>query len=39
MKLEQLLQQKRTIRVLGFDDAPFERHSPLPVEVSTPHSP
>jgi uncharacterized protein len=31
MKLAELLQQNRTIRVIGFDDAPFDRRSPMPV--------
>ncbi len=34
MKLESLLRLKRVIRVIGFDDAPFERHSTEVVPVA-----
>jgi endonuclease V-like protein UPF0215 family len=34
MDLETLLIQRRTIRVIGFDDAPFERRSGEPVAVA-----
>lgn len=34
MDLETLLEQNRTIRVIGFDDAPFIRHAAQPVQVA-----
>lgn len=34
MKLEELIEHHRTIRVIGFDDAPFERQSGQPVAVA-----
>lgn len=34
MDLETLLRHNRTIRVIGFDDAPFVRRSPNPVAVA-----
>lgn len=34
MDLETLLVQHRTIRVIGFDDAPFDRYSGQPVNVA-----
>lgn len=34
MDLETLLEQNRTIRVIGFDDAPFIRHTQQPVSVA-----
>lgn len=34
MDLETLLRLNRTIRAIGFDDAPFERRSSLPVPVA-----
>jgi hypothetical protein len=34
MELEALLRNNRTIRVIGFDDAPFIRHSSTPVPVA-----
>jgi endonuclease V-like protein UPF0215 family len=34
MNLETLLIQRRTIRVIGFDDAPFVRHAVEPVSVA-----
>jgi uncharacterized protein len=34
MELEDLLRRKRIIRVIGFDDAPFIRHSKKPVGVA-----
>lgn len=34
MKLEELLRYRRTIRVIGFDDAPFVRSSGKPVNVA-----
>lgn len=34
MDLETLLEQNRTIRVIGFDDAPFIRHAAQPVHVA-----
>ncbi len=34
MNLETLLEQNRTIRVIGFDDAPFIRNAAQPVQVA-----
>lgn len=34
MNLEALLQHRRLIRVIGFDDAPFVRHAPEPVAIA-----
>ncbi|ERT09324.1 hypothetical protein M595_0626 [Lyngbya aestuarii BL J] len=34
MNLETLLKLNRVIRVIGFDDAPFERHSGEPVSIA-----
>ncbi|WP_413161004.1 hypothetical protein ACL6C3_21065 [Capilliphycus salinus ALCB114379] len=34
MNLETLLKLNRVIRVIGFDDAPFNRHSGEPVSVA-----
>lgn len=34
MELEELLKRRRMIRVIGFDDAPFIRHSKKPVGVA-----
>lgn len=34
MKLEALIRQKRQIRAIGFDDAPFIRHQTAPVNIS-----
>ena len=34
MDLEALVRQKKRIRVIGFDDSPFERHQPGKVNIS-----
>ena len=33
-RIEKLLRNDRVIRVIGFDDAPFERHGKIPVPVA-----
>lgn len=34
MELEKLIEQRRTLRVIGFDDAPFVRRTPDPVAIA-----